>query len=241
MSFKDLNITCSSVFRPKFSESHGQLDDQYYGYLIPFQVDTYDKSTHNLSTSVYLIDTYHIERPSRPQGVSEYNNYCDYFLKEDKVYKGTPFVGDFYYQHCYEITSIEDLNKRFQLLCDLNDFKPCSKDNYYNYDVNDRIDLKLWYEGHTFYLVRKTAEQNKILQINNLMNTVENGIHEARIYSDFEMTWLKALVRDSGDCDFDKERYDKIVKWYNYISNQITEAENKYREIFETSNNEGVQ
>ena len=54
MNFKDLNITCSSVFRPKFSESHGQLDDQYYGYLIPFQVDTYDKSTHTLYQLQYI-------------------------------------------------------------------------------------------------------------------------------------------------------------------------------------------
>lgn len=233
MNFKDLNITCSSVFRPKFSEGQGQLDDQYYGYLIPFQIDTYDESIRNISTSVYLIDTYHIERPFNSQKVSEYNNYSNYFLREDKVYKGIPFVTDFYYQHCYKITSIEDLNKRFQFLCDLNDFKPCSESDYYNYNANDRIDLKLWYEGHRFYLVKKNAIEDKTLLINNLICEVENNINIACIHSEYEMERLKTIVEANYDCDFDKDRYNKVVKWYNFISHQILEAENKYKEIFE--------
>jgi hypothetical protein len=103
MTFKDLNITSTCLFKPLFEESFGGADDQINGNLLPFQVND----------DVYLIDTYHIDEYSH----ENYENYVEKLIKNgNNIYKIIPFVNDFYYRHAYKINSIEDLNNRFELI-----------------------------------------------------------------------------------------------------------------------------
>lgn len=222
MTFKDLNITSTCLFKPLFEESLGWDDDQINGNLLPFQVND----------DVYLIDTYHITDYHHM-----YENYVEKLIENgNKIYKVIPFIIDFYYRHAYKINSIEDLNNRFELICDLRDYVQCSESNFYDYIIEDRIKFSaLKYDGETTWLIKKGAIKNITLQINNLIMRVNKHISYTKpeIYCGIDdIKALKELIKENPNCDYNKGMYDKTIKWYDYMSKISDEIDKKYEEIF---------
>lgn len=223
MTFKDLNITSTSLFKPLFEESFGGADDQINGNLLPFQVND----------EVYLIDTYHIDEYSH----ENYENYVEKLIKNgNNIYKVIPFVNDFYYRHAYKINSIEDLNNRFELICDLKDYISCNESYFYTYGVEDRIKFSaLKYDGECIWLIKKGAIRNITLQINKLIVRVKEHISYTtpEVYCEIEdIKTLKELIKENPNCDYNKDMYAKTLEWYDYMSKISEEIDKKYEEIF---------
>lgn len=223
MTFKDLNITSTCLFKPLFEESFGGADDQINGNLLPFQVND----------DVYLIDTYHIDEYSH----ENYENYVEKLIKNgNNIYKIIPFVNDFYYRHAYKINSIEDLNNRFELICDLKDYISCNESYFYTYGIEDRIKFSaLKYDGETTWLIKKGAIKNITLQINNLIMRINKHISYTtpEVYCAIDdIKALKELIKENPDCEYNKDMYDKTLEWYDYMRKIIDEIDKKYEEIF---------
>lgn len=221
MTFKDLNITGTSLFRPRFDERIDYYDRQHYNYLLPFQVND----------DVYLVDTYHIgifgsiENYLKNMGNNE-NYTCESLL----------FAMHDFYTHIYKILSFEALNERFELICDLKDYDMCGQTDFCDYSESNRKGpFQLESCGCKVWLIKKGAIRNITLQINKLIVRVKEHISYTtpEVYCAIEdIKTLKKLIKENPNCDYNKDMYNKVLEWYDYMSKIIVEIDKKYEEIF---------
>lgn len=222
MTFKDLNITGTSLFRPRFDERIDYYDRQHYNYLLPFQVND----------DVYLVDTYHIgifgsiENYLKNMGNNE-NYTCESLL----------FAMHDFYTHIYKILSFEDLNERFELICDLKDYDMCGQTDFCDYSESNRKGpFQLESCGCKVWLIKKGSTKEANLQINNLIASVHTLIEKPKVltFQESRESIKKAneLIKENPNCDYNKDMYDKVLKWYDYMRKIIDEIDKKYEEIF---------
>lgn len=222
MTFKDLNITGTSLFRPRFDERVDYYDRQHYDYLLPFQV----------RDNVYLVDTYHIYVWGSIENYLKIMGDSENYTRENLL-----FAMDDFYIHTYKILSLEDLNKRFELICDLEDYDLCEQTEFCDYSESNRKGpFKLGNCGCTVWLIKKGSTKEANLQINNLIASVHALIEKPKVltFQRLRENIKKAneLIKENPNCDYNKDMYDKALKWYDYMRKIIDEIDKKYEEIF---------
>ena len=221
MTFEELGIKSTFLYRPNFPERESYLDNQCYGILLPFQV----------GDAVYLIDTYHIS--------SHYGNYEAFInkRKENTIYKNIPYVFDYYYKHYYKIKSKEDLKNRFTFEIDLDEYEPCRSDDFNDYKSEDKCsNVALWHECNYhqggYYLVKKGAQKDISLVVENLMNNIMYNNYAPRVNNNRDKEKLDKLIRENPDSEYDRERYERVSEWISYLEGVEKDANEKYNKIF---------
>lgn len=225
MTFKDLNITNTTVFYPRFNERQDKYDAQFNEYLLPFQVND----------DVYLIDTYHI-KIFGDNPIKYYKKYLQKLDEYNVVYDHIPFVENFSFKHAYKITSQEDLRGRFRYICDLKDYHCYDGDTSNDYSSFVSKNVYLTYRDceRLTMLVKKRASKKLDLQLQNLRSQIFKAIEKPSVKCDcdYKIEELKELISKNSICDWDKKECDKILKWYDYMCKISEEIDKKYEEIF---------
>ncbi len=222
-------VVFTGLYKPKNSWSQGYLDDQYYNYCIPFRYK---------ENKVVMIDTYHIEH---------YGNYDIFVQKREEEKNNTrdfiPYIYDYYYKHYRIIDTIEELEKCFDLVCDLKDFHPVNDREYAKYKDEDRFEnISLWFEckysQHGYKLVKNGAKifygRDISVQLNNLKyNTSYSFPH----ISEYDLDELKEKMKsaDKNNAWYDKDFYERILKWNDFLNSQKKLYDKTYKEIFDRS------
>ena len=219
-------VIFTGLYEPKNSWRNGYLDDQCYNYCVPFRYK---------ENKIVMVDTYHIKH---------YGNY-DNFIREreeekEKTRDYIPYVSDYYYKHYRIIDTIEELEKCFNLVCDLKEYHPVDDREYAKYKDEDRFEnISLWYECKYFQngykLVKNDASifygRDISVQLNELKyNTSYSFPH----ISEYKLNELKEKTKsaDSKGVWYDKDFYEKILKWNDFLNFQKQLFEKTYKEIF---------
>lgn len=225
MTFKDLNITNTTLFYPRFNERQDKYDAQFNEYLLPFQVND----------EVYLIDTYHI-KIFGDNPIKYYKRYLEKLDECNVIYDHIPFVENFSFKHAYKITSQEDLEYWFYYICDLKDYRCCDGDtsNDYSSFVSKNVCLTYRDSECLTMLVKKQASKKLDLQLQNLRSQIFKAIEKPSVKCDceYKIEDLKQLISKNSICDWDKKECNKILEWYDYMSKISEEIDKKYEEIF---------
>lgn len=90
-------------------------------------------------------------------------------------------------------------------------------------------------DGECIWLIKKGAIRNITLQINKLIVRVKEHISYTtpEVYCAIEdIKTLKKLIKENPNCDYNKDMYNKVLEWYDYMSKIIVEIDKKYEEIF---------
>ena len=206
-------IIFTAIYRPRFNESLGPLDDQYYGYLMPVR----------MFNKIYMIDTYHMDSPH--WHMDNNDAYGGVILRAEKDHAinndYTKYVVDYYYKHCYEITE-ETIDLKYELVCDLKDFKPISSNELYKYNKNDYIEnVRLWHEckyPYGYNLIRKNAKENITLKIDNKVDMLIHELKCPEVIYEYEIEELQELVKNTNT--YNKNRYNYLIKM-NYLLEEL--------------------
>ncbi len=219
-------VVFTGLYKPKNSWRQGRLDDQYYNYCIPFRYK---------ENKIVMVDTYHIKC---------YGDY-DNFIKEREKEKNNirdfiPYIYDYYYQHYRIIYDIKELEECFDLICDLKEYHPVNDREYVKYKDEDRLEnISLWFECQYFQggykLVKNNASifygRDIMVQLNKLKN---NTAYSFPYISDYDLDKLKETIKnaDKNNAWYDKEFYEKILKWNEFLKSQKELFDKKYKDIF---------
>lgn len=219
-------VVFTGLYEPKNSWRKGSLDDQYYNYCIPFRYK---------ENKIVMIDTYHIKY---------YGNYDNFIQKREEEKENTrdfiPYIADFYYTHYQIIDTIEELEKCFNLVCDLKEYHPVNDREYVKYKDEDRLEnISLWFECDYFRggckLVKNNAKifygRDIMIQLNKLKN---NTAYSFPYMPEYELNELKEKMKsaDKNNEWYDKDFYEKILKWNEFLKSQKEVYDKKYKEIF---------
>lgn len=215
MNFKELEIKGTYLYTYRHNSRQNDLDNQFYGFVLPFQVND----------EVYLIDTYHI---------SHYESYNNFVANraDNITYKYIPYVSDYYYQHYYKINSKEHLERDFIFIGDLEEYTMCYSE-FENYEEKDKLsEIPLWHDSRRNNLVKKGADTSKVLKINNLINTLLQSNYPLRLIGKVYKEQLDMLVLLNQTLDYNKSDYEKLCKWWDYLEKISKEVQEVYAEIF---------
>lgn len=219
-------IVFTGLYEPKNGWSQGYLDDQYYGYCVPFRYK---------ENKIVMVDTYHIKY---------YSKYDNFVQKREEEKNNTrdfiPYVSDYYYKHYRIIDSIKELEECFNLVCDLKEYHPVDDREYVKYKDEDRLEnISLWFECNYFQNGCKLVKNNASIfygrdikvQLNNLKY---NTSHSFPHISEYELNELKEKMKsaDKNNAWYDKDFYEKISKWNEFLNSQKELYDNTYKEIF---------
>lgn len=219
-------VVFTGLYKPKNSWRQGPLDDQYYNYCVPFRYKE-DK--------IVMVDTYHI---------THYGDYDDFIQKreeeKEKTRDNIPYAFDYYYQHYIIITSAEELEKYFNFVCDLKEYRPVNNRGYIKYKDEDKFEnIPLWFECDYFQggckLVRNNAEIFYGRDIKTQLNSLKNNTcYYFPHVPEYELTELKEKMKDadSKGAWYDKEFYNKLLRWNEFLKAQEEVYDKKCKEIF---------
>lgn len=218
-------IKFTGVYIPKDGWSKGYMDTQHYGFCMPFIV----------GENIVMIDTYHISFYGKYEG----------FVKEreqerEKQRQFIPYVTDYYYQHYKVVRNVKDLQRDFKLICDLKEYHPVESRVYAQYRDEDRLDgIRLWFECQYFQggymLVKNDAKifygRNIMVLLNGLKNDTCNLLHSMSTY---DLDKVKEAIEkaESEGSWYDKEFYERILKWNDFLIAQTKIFNEEYKKVF---------
>lgn len=219
-------VVFTGLYKPKNSWRQGYLDEQYYNYCIPFRYK---------ENKIVMIDTYHIKY---------YGDYGNFIQKREEEKNNTrdfiPYVYDYYYQHYTIIDNVKELEIWFDFVCDLKEYHPVDNREYVKYKDEDRFEnISLWFECNYFQngykLVKNNAKifygRDIMIQLNKLKN---NTAYSFPYMPEYELNELKEKMKnaDKNNEWYDKDFYEKILKWNDFLKSQKEEYDKAYKEIF---------
>lgn len=221
-------VVFTGLYEPKNGWRKGWNDDQCYNYCIPFRYK---------ENKIVMIDTYHID------SYGDYERFIQRREEEEKkiVRDNIPYVYNYYYKHYEIIDTIEELEKGFNLVCDLKEYHPVDDKEYAKYKDEDRLkNISLWRECKYFQNGYKLVKNNAnifygrdiMVQLNELKN---NTSYSFPHMSEYDLNELQETIENANKNNawYDKEFYEKILKWNEFLKSQKELFDKKYKEIFD--------
>lgn len=202
----------------------GELDDQTYGFWLPF----YDKKG-----DIYLVDTYHIHGLD----IKKYNeSIIDRLIRwatEKKDNTNLIMTSDFDYYYGGSVKVTDDTLKYFDLVCDLRDFEETKYPR--DYDQKDIIPHVKFYQNHNYEingvnLVRKNAEKSVEIMCDNLITQIMYYHYKFNVPSDYYFNELREYAESGKISEAMKEKVHLILN----TSKEMKKMQEQYLKIWKT-------
>lgn len=153
-------------------------NDQAYYLAVPIPDD---------KGNVWMQDTYQLQRPSKKQGDKSITDAAIRCITESfkpgyKGYAVTSAKCNYYYQNQMRITSQQQLDNNFKLICDLRDYEYLPDANPEDYQDSDAVKYVKLFNEHGYSwdygavgvtLIRKGAKKKSELVLKRLLGEYE--------------------------------------------------------------------
>lgn len=157
--------------------------------------------------------------------------------------KYIPFVQDFYYQHYFEISSIEFLEDKFTFVGDLEDYHICEKlEEIYNFNDEDKIMFVWLYYGQSkpINLIKNGSRKNELKEFNNLLCKMIRENRSIINLNCYDKERLDELFKKNKNLIGFKNvnLYEQFNKYYDFLKKENVKISKEYKKLIEVNDNE---